>query len=154
MGKKTGLDAFSPNIRPCGPLPLTLAPLLPPPNQVSITSLEVYHAVMGCRRDAKDAEKGPHAFFFMRDPAFKAKIDKGMQWIFDFEHLEEDAKVEAGGWPGRVVSSVSFLTRSFSLFACPPSFPLPLLNPRSMTQSSTSTTARLPRLVCLSPTPA
>lgn len=83
-----------------------MLPFLPPLTLTLLSSLagggrpvswwpQVYHAVIGCRRSEAEAKKGPHAFIFFRDNAFKQKVPKGMQWIFDFEYLSEDAEVDA-----------------------------------------------------------
>ena len=53
----------------------------------------MYHAVIGCRRSAENAAKGPHSFIFYRDNAFKQKVPQEMQWIFDFEYLSRDTEV-------------------------------------------------------------
>eukprot|EP00163_Fabomonas_tropica_P033654 TRINITY_DN8947_c1_g2_i1.p1 TRINITY_DN8947_c1_g2~~TRINITY_DN8947_c1_g2_i1.p1 ORF type:complete len:452 (+),score=94.95 TRINITY_DN8947_c1_g2_i1:514-1869(+) len=60
--------------------------------QVSITSLEVYHATVGARFSA-DSYKGPHSFIYYRDPSFKAEVPEDFRWLFDFEFLDEDAMV-------------------------------------------------------------
>eukprot|EP00052_Salpingoeca_macrocollata_P020307 m.170390 g.170390 ORF g.170390 m.170390 type:complete len:1854 (-) comp21223_c1_seq1:109-5670(-) len=62
---------------------------------VSITSLEVYHAVLGCTRDQESVANGPHALILYRKPEFKQKVPQGMRWLFDFEYLTENAKVDA-----------------------------------------------------------
>ena len=62
--------------------------------QVSITSMEVYHATLGCRRDAEAAGVGPHAFLFFRDPRFKSHVDPGMRWVFDFEYVDDNTSLD------------------------------------------------------------
>lgn len=54
--------------------------------------MEVYHAVLGCRRDAESAN--PHAFMFYRDPGFKQLVSLGMQWVFDYEYVSETAVLD------------------------------------------------------------
>ena len=60
------------------------------PAGVSITSMEVWHAVLG-QQPPPDSQ--PHAFFAFRDEEFIQGVDEDWQWIFDFEYLPEDAKV-------------------------------------------------------------
>lgn len=50
------------------------------------------HATLGCKREL---EHGPHAFFLFRNPQFKQDVPRGMQWVFDFEYLDETAEVES-----------------------------------------------------------
>jgi hypothetical protein len=68
-------------------------PYLATREQVSITSMEVYHATVGCHRRMQE-QPGPHSFFLFRDPAFKKDVPDGMKWVFDFEYLEPDAQVD------------------------------------------------------------
>jgi hypothetical protein len=49
--------------------------------------MEVYHAVLGCRR-ATDGQS-PHAFMFYRHPGFKQDVPHNMQWVFDYEYVGE-----------------------------------------------------------------
>eukprot|EP00052_Salpingoeca_macrocollata_P003868 m.38159 g.38159 ORF g.38159 m.38159 type:complete len:337 (-) comp13732_c0_seq1:420-1430(-) len=59
------------------------------PHGLSITSLEVWHALLG--RQSTDQQ--PHAFFAFRNPTtFMSKVDPDWQWVFDFEYrLPTDA---------------------------------------------------------------
>ncbi|EGD73562.1 hypothetical protein PTSG_05269 [Salpingoeca rosetta] len=61
------------------------------PAGVSITSMEVWHAVLG--QEAATMEQ-PHAFFAFRDHEFMKAVDEDWQWIFDFEYLPENAQVK------------------------------------------------------------
>jgi telomerase protein component 1 len=57
---------------------------------ISITSMEVWHAVLGEKRTSEM----PHAFFAFRKPDFVETVDHKWKWLFDFEYLPEGAKVE------------------------------------------------------------
>lgn len=53
--------------------------------RVSITSLEIYHATLGCSRSVEAAAQGPHALICYRNPEFVENVPDWMQWLFDFE---------------------------------------------------------------------
>eukprot|EP00051_Salpingoeca_urceolata_P011054 m.135968 g.135968 ORF g.135968 m.135968 type:complete len:1880 (+) comp16965_c1_seq4:890-6529(+) len=59
------------------------------PHGISITSMEVWHAVLG------NQSKGmqPHAFFAFRDPSISQNVESDWQWLFDFEYRPEDASL-------------------------------------------------------------
>ena len=56
--------------------------------KLSITELEIYHALLGRREDNQDFKR---AFVYFRDDQeFINKVDAGMRWIFDFDHISEE----------------------------------------------------------------
>lgn len=61
------------------------------PEGISITSMEVWHAVLGATAVPENAQ--PHAFFAFRDPSFFANVEPDWQWVFDFEYRPEDAEL-------------------------------------------------------------
>eukprot|EP00045_Choanoeca_perplexa_P017800 m.267119 g.267119 ORF g.267119 m.267119 type:complete len:1900 (+) comp17636_c0_seq2:61-5760(+) len=60
------------------------------PKGISITSMEVWHAVLG--PELAKIEQ-PHAFFAFRDTGFTENVADDWKWIFDFEYRPEDANL-------------------------------------------------------------
>jgi WD40 repeat protein len=60
------------------------------PAGLSITSMEVWHALLGCTAPGQQ----PHAFFSFRDPSFAKAVPADWQWVFDFEYLPTSAPVD------------------------------------------------------------
>ena len=56
--------------------------------KLSITELEIYHGILGRSEDDHGCKR---AFVYFRDDhEFIGKVDRDMQWIFDFEHISQE----------------------------------------------------------------
>ena len=65
------------------------------PNGISITSMEVWHAVLGARLNSSSSDKNqqPHAFFAFRDTGFMSQVADDWKWVFDYEYRGLEDKV-------------------------------------------------------------
>eukprot|EP00050_Salpingoeca_kvevrii_P011196 m.13501 g.13501 ORF g.13501 m.13501 type:complete len:1959 (+) comp3308_c0_seq1:33-5909(+) len=60
------------------------------PHGLSITSMEVWHALLGAKAPTVQQ---PHAFFAFRETDFMEQVDDDWKWVFDFEYVSPDKEL-------------------------------------------------------------